>query len=82
MAAAKEIQLDVTTHREVKIVLIKFTRDKILEDAVRKVNNAKWSKTHTSWYTPYSVKALNQIKSLFEPISKIDASLLKEKIAA
>jgi len=80
MSTTKEIQLDVTTHREVKVVLIKFTRDTVLEDAVRKVSGVKWSKTHTSWYAPYSVKALNQIKSLFDPISKIDADLLKEKV--
>ena len=80
MSEAKEIQLDVTTHREVKVVLIKFIRDNLLEDAVRKINGAKWSKTHTSWYTPYSVKVLNQIKSLFDPISKINADLLKEKV--
>ena len=80
MSEAKEIQLDVTTHREVKVVLIKFIRDKVLEDTVRKVSGAKWSKTHTSWHVPYSVKALNQIKSLFDPISKINADLLKEKV--
>ena len=80
MSTIKEIQLDVTTHREVKVVLIKFTRDTVLEDAVRKVSGAKWSKTHTSWYAPYSVKVLNQIKSLFDPISKINADLLKEKV--
>jgi len=43
MSEAKEIKLDVTTHREVKVVLIKFIRDNLLEDAVRKINGAKWS---------------------------------------
>jgi integrase/recombinase XerD len=79
MSPTKEIHLDVTTHRADQIILIKFVRDKVLEDAVRKVNGVKWSKTHTSWYVPYSVRVLNEIKNLFEPISKINAALLKEK---
>ena len=81
MSPTKEIHLDVTTHRADQIILIKFVRDKVLEDAVRKVNGVKWSKTHTSWYVPYSVRVLNEIKNLFEPISKINAALLKEKVS-
>ena len=65
MSPTKEIHLDVTTHRADQIILIKFVRDKVLEDAVRKVNGVKWSKTHTSWYVPYSVRVLNEIKNLF-----------------
>jgi integrase/recombinase XerD len=80
MSDAREIHLDVANHQNKKVVLIKFKRDKLLEDTVRQVNGARWSSTMTSWYVPYSVRALNQVKYLFEPISKIDQSLVKEKI--
>ena len=82
MSVTKEISLDVATHRHKKVVLIKFERNQELNQAVKRIKGVLWTRTHAAWYVAYSVAALHQIKIVFEPISKIDATLLKEKIAA
>jgi integrase/recombinase XerD len=76
----KTIIIDLVTHRETEIVLIKFPRDNDLQIAVRQIKNVRWSQTLKGWYAPYSIEVLNDIKRIFDPIGKIDAALLKEKV--
>ena len=76
----KSIILDLKIHNKVQVVLIKFPIDKELNTAVRKIKNTRWSATHTAWYAPYSIELLNEVKKVFDPICKIDATVLKEKI--
>ncbi len=77
----KTIILDKVSHHGAEVVVIKFPIDTQLGTAVRKLKNVRWSATHKGWYAPYSIPILNDIKNIFSPICKIDAALLKEKIA-
>ncbi len=77
----KTIILDKVSHRGTEVVVIKFPIDSQLGNIVRKLKNVRWSATHKGWYAPYSISILNDIKSIFSPICKIDATLLKEKVA-
>ncbi|MGQ0829982.1 MAG: site-specific tyrosine recombinase/integron integrase [Bacteroidota bacterium] len=77
----KNILLDLATHKEQTVVLVKFPIDNELAAAVRKIKNTRWSATHKGWYAPYSIELLNEIKTVFDPICKIDAVLLKKKVA-
>lgn len=76
----KNIFLDLTRHRGQTVVLIQFPIDNELGTAVRKIKNTRWSSTHKGWYAPYSIQLLNEIKTIFDPICKIDAAVLKEKV--
>jgi len=78
----KSLLLDTTKHREAQVVLLKFPKDRVLDEAIKKIKGARWTKTHTCWQVTYSVSAINQIKTIFDPICKIDATLLKEKIVS
>lgn len=78
----KTIKLDKTLHKGKEVVLLQFSYDTALGDEVRKIKNVRWSQTLKSWYAPYSIAALNEIKIIFESVSIIDASLLKEKVKA
>lgn len=79
---SKKIELDLTIHKGMNVVLMKFPYDTELGNCARKIPNASWSKTLKAWYVPYSNEVLHEIKKIFEPICEIDARALKEKIAA
>lgn len=78
----KTIIIDLVTHRDKLVVLIKVPFDNELTISVRNIKNIRWTQTLKGWYAPYSVELLNEIKKIFDPIAKIDAILLKEKIGA
>ena len=76
----KTVILDKTIHNRIEVVMIKFPFDAELGIAIRKIKSTSWSRTLKSWYAPYSIATLNEIKTIFNPISKIDAQPLKDKI--
>ena len=76
----KTIIIDKTFHRGEEVVLIQFPFDDNLGKEVRKINNIKWSQTLKGWWTPYSIDVLSAIKTIFNPISIIDAQPLKDKV--
>jgi integrase/recombinase XerD len=78
----KTITLDLVTHHRMEVVLIQFPLDKELELEVRKLKSIRWSKTHKSWYAPYSLALLHDIKKGFGSICKIDATTFKKKLEA
>ncbi len=73
--------LDKTSHKGKEILLLKFPYDKYLIEKVKRIENIEWSNTQRAWYTVYSNQALYQIKDIFNGYAKIDASILKEKLA-
>lgn len=77
----KTIILDKAKHHDEEVVLIKFPYDSHLGDEARKIKNIRWSKSLKTWYAPYSIAVLNEIKKIFDSISIIDARPLKDKIA-
>ncbi|MBA3284129.1 MAG: site-specific integrase [Nitrosopumilus sp.] len=76
----KTIKLDKTSHKGEEVVLLQFPYDVSLEKEARKIKSVRWSKTLKSWYAPYSLAVLNEIKVIFDTICIIDATLLKEKV--
>lgn len=78
----KTIKLDKTFHKGEEVVLLQFPYDNALGNEARKIKNIRWSRSLKSWYAPYSIAVLNEIKTIFELVSIIDASLLKEKVKA
>ncbi len=78
---AKTIIIDHATHKGLEVVLIKFPVDIELGNAVRKISDVKWSNSQKAWYAPYTMATLQEIKEVFNEISKIDAGPLKGKIA-
>src|ERR1700756_2883820 len=76
----RSLSLDTTIHRGVQVILLKFPKDKVLDEAIKTIKGARWTMTHACWQVTYSVSAINQIKTVFDPLCKIDATLLKEKI--
>src|ERR1700756_2086252 len=76
----KCLTLDTTNHKGSQVVLIKFSKDKVLDEVIKTIKGVRWTMTHKCWQVTYSVSAINQIKTVFDPICKIDATLLKEKI--
>jgi integrase/recombinase XerD len=76
----KTIQLEKLLHHNVQVVVIRFPYDMELGNAVRKINKISWSKSLKAWYAPYSIEVLREIKAVFDPISIIDASVLKLQV--
>jgi integrase/recombinase XerD len=81
-AKSKTLVLDITNHHNQEVILLKFAKDKELDEAIRTFTGVRWTKTHYAWYVRYSVTNINQIKNTFDPLCKIDATLLKEKIVS
>ncbi len=74
------IKLDKAIHRGEEVVLIQFPYDNKLGDEARKIKNIRWSKSLKAWHAPYSIAVLNEIKTIFDSISIIDANALKDKV--
>lgn len=68
-------------HHGTEVTLIKFPINEELTKAVRKIKNIRWSQTYKAWYAPHSMALLKEIKEVFHPIAKIDATPLKKKLA-
>lgn len=79
---SKKIELDLTLHKGNNVVLMRFPYDTELANCARKIPKATWSQTLKAWYVAYSAEVLQDIKRIFEPVCEIDASALKDKIAA
>lgn len=77
----KTVKLDKTIHRGEEVVLIKFPYDNKLGEEAKKIKNIRWSKSLKAWHVPYSIAALNEIKTIFDSISIVDAQALKAAIA-
>jgi integrase/recombinase XerD len=77
----KIVKIDKTVHSGKEVVVLQFPYDTILGEEVRKIKGMLWSKNLKSWYAPYSIAILNEIKKTFDKISIIDAKPLREKIA-
>lgn len=77
----KTIKIDKTIHRGEEVVLIQFPYDNKLGEEAKKIKNIRWSKSLKAWHVPYSIAVLNEIKTIFDCISIIDAQALKETIA-
>lgn len=71
------VVLTPSEHRDQKVILISFEKNKDLVDRVRKISEAQWSQTKTSWYIPRKDFDLNEIFQIFKEVAFIDYSALK-----
>lgn len=64
-------------HRDKACVKIVFERDNELNQVVRKLTGAVWSKTHNCWYAVDRPNLLEEIFKLFKPIAYVNYEALK-----
>lgn len=83
-----EITLDKAEHKGKQILLLKFPFNNRLTELTKQLPGAAWSRTYKSWYVGYSMEVLHEVKRIFNDVDlpdgeivKIDARLLKEKLA-
>ena len=76
------VHLSLTKHRQQQVILIKSPADKDLTAAIKLIKTSKWSQTLRTWYVPYSIEVLHEIKKLLSPLCTIDAQQLKQQLDA
>jgi integrase/recombinase XerD len=77
-----EVVLDTCIFKGKRIVLLRFPYDSKLISLVQQLPGIAWSNTLNAWHTAYSIELLHRIKSIFENKAVLNASALREKIAA
>ena len=68
----KQIKLIPVNHRGNSQLFVKFAIDNELLTILRKIPDAKWSRTHTSWYVANNPENLKLIYCLFEGVAVIE----------
>ena len=48
------IKLEPLYHRGKENIAVRFTYNSEIENMVRQVKGARWSRTHRSWYLPFN----------------------------
>ena len=74
------VKLSLSNHRQQKVVLIISPADKDITAAIKLIKTSKWSQTLKTWYAPYSIEVLHEIKKMLSPLCIIDAEPLKEQL--
>ncbi|MDP2387878.1 MAG: site-specific integrase [Bacteroidota bacterium] len=65
------IQLSYAEHRNAACIFLRFSKDAELISLIKKIANAKWSQTHSSWYVSNTGSILNALKQELEPLGVI-----------
>ena len=73
----KTVVLKPLTHRHADQIGIFFTKDTILNNAIKKIKNIKWSQTHGCWYIPCTEPGYLLITEATAGLALIDNGLLK-----
>lgn len=76
----KLIELNLAHHRGIQVVLIHFVKDFELTTAVKSIASCRWSQSFKSWYVPYSMDALYEIKNKLGSLCTINAEPLKQML--
>jgi integrase/recombinase XerD len=71
-------------HRRAEQILIKCANIKLVNDAIRKIAQVKWSQTHKSWYLPLNKESYTLIHQALHKIATLNTEelhkyLLKKK---
>ena len=78
----KTVTLYLAKHRQMQVVIIQFEMDDAIAAAIKSLKSSKWSQTLKSWYVPYNLEVLHEIKKLLSPLCAINAEQLKEQLNA
>lgn len=76
--ATRTIKLEVSEHKEQKVILLKFEKDKELISLVKRIPLATWSNSKAVWYVPQKSFNLTTLFETFKGIAFIDFSALKK----
>ena len=72
------ITLFPVLHRGAEQILIKCANVKSVNDAIRKIQGAKWSQTHKSWYSPLNKENYNLIHQSLHQLATFNTEELKK----
>ena len=73
----KLVHLKPLIHRNRECIGIYFEHDSALNNIIRKVAIAKWSRTHKCWWMPLTKENYNQLFSVLQPEVKIENTALR-----
>ena len=62
------MQASQLLHRNEKRIKIDFPYNNDIAGRLKKIPDAKWSKTHRAWHIPYTASAFKHLKSLFPDV--------------
>lgn len=71
------ITLKPICHRDKECIGIYFSNLAILNNAVKKINGARWTKTHKCWYVLLNKENYTAVLLAFQELSKVDNLELK-----
>lgn len=74
------LKLSLSKHRQHRVIIMQSPADKEITAAIRLIKTTKWSQTLKTWYAPYSIEVLHEIKNLLGPLCTIDAEPLKKQL--
>jgi integrase/recombinase XerD len=72
------VQLKPLFHRGAEQIGIFFKKDKVIENAVRRIKRVKWSRTYGCWYVPLEREAYEHIFQSLAGAATPDFSILKD----
>lgn len=72
------IKLEPLYHRGKENIAVRFSCNKEIEQIVRQMKGASFSRTHHCWYLPFSKDSYNVLRLKTKDILAIDATLLKK----
>jgi len=72
------ITLKPLYHRGTENIAVCFTPDQVIEQQVRQVSGARWSRTHQCWYVPLSKESYAALKVQIKGRADLNTKLLKQ----
>ncbi|MDZ4795621.1 MAG: tyrosine-type recombinase/integrase [Bacteroidota bacterium] len=76
------VTLQPLQHNGVENIGIYFPSTAALNRAVRKIKNARWSRTYRCWYVPLSKEKYNEIVFAFKGLARIEQHELEQYLVA
>ncbi len=73
----EKVVLEPLYHRGGEFIAIRFTSNKILNEAVKKLKQVKWSQTHRCWYFPLKEELYKDAVTAIRNNAAIDNSALR-----
>lgn len=74
----RKITLTVFEHRGKKCIAVHFPYVPVLQRAVRKTRNIKWSQSGKCWYIPFEREYYDELVKNVKPVASVDNSALKQ----
>ena len=79
MKKLPNVYLNDKYHKDKSVIFIKFSYNKELIEAVKSLDNSRWSVTNKAWYIQNSRKNLKDIYKVFKDIAVVNSEKLSHK---